>query len=180
MNTTEREPQLTLIEGVVLGLLVEAPRHGFVIAKELGAGGWLGNTFTAHRPMVYRAIRTLTAKGFLADGHTEVTAAGPERVVERANPRGRAEFLRWLGTPLPHMRDIRVDFLVKLALHDRLGMDPEPLLRRQRDVLEPIYKSLRTPDDQAEGFDRTLALWRAENSESIMRFLDRLTAEGGH
>ncbi len=180
MKAVDREPQLTLIEGVVLGLLVEAPRHGFAIAKELGAGGWLGATFTAHRPMVYRAIRSLTAKGLLADSFTEVTTAGPERVVERANASGHAEFLRWLRTPLLHMRDIRVDFLVKLALHDRLGLDPEALVWQQRGVFEPIFLSLQTPDGQAQGFDRTLALWRAENSASIMRFLDQLLPDKGH
>lgn len=164
----------TLIEGIVLGLLIEAPRHGFAVAKELGPDGWIGITYTAHRPVVYRALRTLAGKGLLAQGHTETTSSGPDRVIERANAKGRAEFFRWLGTPVPHMREVRVDLLVKLALHDRLGLDPLPLVRRQYDVLEPIYKSLRDPDELAGGFDRTVALWRAESSDSVMRFLRRL------
>lgn len=168
------QTRLTLIEGTVLGLLIEAPRHGFAVARELTADGWIGNTFTAHRPVVYRALHSLGSKGLLADGRTEVTSSGPERVVERPNAEGTAQFSRWVGTPVPHMRDIRVDFLVKLALHDRLGLDSTTLVRRQYDVLEPIYSSLQKAVAAATGFERTVAMWRAENSESVMRFLGRL------
>lgn len=167
-------PPLTLIEGTVLGLLVEAPRHGFALSRELATDGWIGNTFTAHRPVVYRALHSLGTKGLLAAGLTEVTSAGPERVIESANADGEEQFARWVGTPVPHMRDVRVDFLVKLALHDRLGLNPSPLIHAQYALLEPIYESLQKAPAEAHGFEWTVAMWRAENSESVMRFLSRL------
>ncbi len=172
------DPHLTLIEGTVLGLLVETPRHGFAISRELAADGWMSNTFTAHRPVVYRALHSLGAKGLLAAGQAEPAPTGPERVVESANAEGKEQFTRWVGTPVPHMRDVRVDFLVKLALHDRLGLNPATLIREQYALLEPIYQSLQRAPAEATGFELTVAMWRAENSESIMRFLSRLLAAG--
>lgn len=165
---------LTLIEGTVLGLLVEEPRHGFALARELTVDGWIGTTFTAHRPVVYRALRSLSTKGLLAEGHTESTSSGPERVVEAPNAEGKEHFGSWVGTPVPHMRDMRVDFLVKLAFHDRLGLNPSTLVREQYAVLEPIYQSLQQAFAEAAEFEQTVAMWRAENSESVMRFLSRL------
>lgn len=167
--------RLTLIEAIVLGLLVQQPRHGFALAKELGPQGWLGGTFTARRPVVYRALRTLAGKGLVVAGPAEATSAGPDRVVMRPSAAGQSAFSRWVSAPVSHMRDVRVDFLVKLALHDRLNLDPSALLRDQYELLEPIYKSLQRDMIPTEpGFPRTLAMWRAESSESVMRFLERL------
>lgn len=167
--------RLTLIEGIVLGLLVQEPSHGFAVAKELGPDGWIGSTFTARRPVVYRALHTLTAKALIVADGAETTSVGPERVIMRPNEVGRTEFWSWLAAPVLHMRDIRVELLVKLALHDRLGLNPASLLHHQYEVLEPIYKSLqKEAGSGGSGFAQTLAWWRIENSESVMRFLERV------
>lgn len=172
----QEEPRLTLIEGAVLGVLVEEPRHGFAVAREFASDGWIGGTFTAHRPVVYRALHSLEAKGLLEVGPAEATTSGPDRRVVGPNAEGEQRLTDWVGEPVPHMRDVRVDFLVKLALHDRLGLNPAALIQQQYAVLEPIYESLQKAVHSATGFELTAALWRAENSESVMRFLSRLMA----
>ena len=45
-----------LTDWVVLALVVEQPRHGFALARELAADGALGEVWTVPRPLVYRAI----------------------------------------------------------------------------------------------------------------------------
>ena len=62
--------------------------------------------------------------------------------------------------------------MVKLALLDRSGTDPQPLLTAQREQLAPIAGALAERLGTAAGFDRTLALWRYETVSAALRFLD--------
>ena len=49
-------PGLSITEWVVLGLLAEAPAHGFALARELSRDTTLGQVWTVPRALVYRAI----------------------------------------------------------------------------------------------------------------------------
>jgi hypothetical protein len=50
----------------------------------------------------------------------------------------------WLTRPVEHTRDVRSELLVKLALLDRAGKDPQPLLAAQREQLVPVATRCRT------------------------------------
>ena len=52
---------LSPTEHAVLGLLAEAPTHGFTIPKELAPGTSVGRVLTVRRPLVYRALDRLVA-----------------------------------------------------------------------------------------------------------------------
>lgn len=168
-------PGLTLIEAAVLGLLVRQPSHGFALAKEFDPDSRIGSIFTVQRPVVYRALNTLSAKNLVIGDAAEASATGPARVVKHVTLEGRARAMEWITTPVSNMRGVRVELLVKLALQDYLGIEPLPFVRRQYEVLEPVYRALRTdPSALPPGFDRTRATWRWENSEAVMRFLHRV------
>src|SRR5690606_32279335 len=72
--------ELTLIEGAVLGLLIHEPRHGFALVPAFSAGRSVGRVFQAQAPVVYRALRTLEARGLVASDAPEATPIGPSRV----------------------------------------------------------------------------------------------------
>jgi hypothetical protein len=65
----------------------------------------------------------------------------------------------------------RSELLVKLALLDRAEADPHELLRAQQIQLAPIATALDDRLRSAEGFERTLALWRHEAMSATIRFL---------
>ncbi len=69
---------------------------------------------------------------------------------------------------------MRSELLVKLALLDRAGTEPGPLLDAQRQQLIPVARALRDRLAAATGFDRTLILWRYETMSATLRFLDAL------
>ncbi|HEY7824307.1 MAG TPA: PadR family transcriptional regulator, partial [Acidimicrobiia bacterium] len=51
--------ELSVTEYAVLGILAEAPSHGFAVAKELDANTEVGRILTVRRPLVYRALDRL-------------------------------------------------------------------------------------------------------------------------
>ena len=93
-----------------------------------------------------------------------------------ATPEGRQAAGRWLRQPACHARDVRSELLLKLALLDRAGADPQALLEAQRRQLAPIAGALAGQVPATAGFDQALMQWRHESVSATLRFLDTLLA----
>ncbi|MEM7276318.1 MAG: PadR family transcriptional regulator [Actinomycetota bacterium] len=164
-------------EWVVLALLAEGPTHGFAIARQLSADADLGRILTVRRPLVYRALDRLVADGAARPGRQEPGDAGPTRTIHRATAAGHRAVERWLRTPVVHVRDLRVDFLVKLRLLERRGDDPGPLVAAQRIALSETLDHLieRPVGGGGDVVDR----WRAHNASAVVGFLDGFDRAAG-
>jgi tRNA-Thr(GGU) m(6)t(6)A37 methyltransferase TsaA len=164
----------SLAEWAALGLLCESPAHGWAIARALGPDGEIGRVHSCTRPLAYRALGQLRQAGLVEVRETRVSTTGPERTTLAATRRGRSAFARWLGRPVEHVRDLRSELMLKLLFHDRAEIDPEPLLRSQAALLVETERSLERQLASAEGFARTLALWRLSVGRAALSFVDAL------
>lgn len=131
--------------------------------------------WTVPRPIVYRSLATLTERGLIEETGTADESRGPKRTIVRATRSGRAALKRWLEMPVEHVRDVRTELLVKLALLDRAGRPARDLVERQIAHLEPVIRAVSAPTG-AEGFDVVLARWRREQALAVDRFLRSLLA----
>jgi len=165
-------PQLSLAEWFVLCLICEAPSHGFALARLLSEEGELGKIWRVPKPVIYRALQRLEDAGLLTTVELQASNAGPVRSLVDTTDTGRAAAAAWLGRPARHNRDIRSELLIKLALLDRAGDDPAPLLAAQREQLEPVAVALERRLARTTGFERNVVLWRWETIAATLRFLD--------
>jgi DNA-binding PadR family transcriptional regulator len=168
------ELTLSLAEWVVLCLICERQTHGFALARLLGSDGELGRIWRVPKPVVYRALQRLEQLGLVVSTEQQPSSQGPVRSPVDATPAGREQAAAWLARPASHNRDVRSELLIKLALLDRGGTDPKPLLVAQREQLIPVARALQDRLTAAKGFDRTLILWRAETVSATLHFLDAL------
>ena len=171
------QPSLNLAEWLVLSLVCEEPRHGFAIARLLDAEGSMGKVWRVPKPVIYRALQRLEELGLVRIAEQQPSSQGPVRSLIDATPAGREAAAAWRTRPVSHTRDVRSELLVKLALLDRSGADPQPLLEAQREHLVPVAEALRARLGAATGFDQTLVLWRYETVSATVRFLDALRAQ---
>ena len=171
------ERSLSLAEWLVLCLICEEPRHGFAIARLLDSDGSLGQVWRVPKPVIYRSLQRLERLGMVRIAEQQASNQGPVRSLVDATPVGRDAASAWLIKPVSHNRDVRSELLVKLALLDRAGRDPQPLLAAQRELLSPVVDALRDRLGAVSGFERTLALWRYETVSATVRFLDALSAQ---
>jgi DNA-binding PadR family transcriptional regulator len=171
-----QEPPLSLAEWLVLCLVCEKPTHGFALAALLGPGGELGRVWRVPKPVVYRALQRLDQLGLAQITEHEPSNHGPVRSPVVPTRNGRNAASEWLTRPADHNRDVRSELLVKLALLARDDIDPRPLISAQRARLIPVARALESRLAEANGFDRTLALWRYETMSATLRFLDALAA----
>ncbi len=164
----DRRPALTLNDLVVLAVVAEEPVHGFALSRELAPGSDLGRIITLRRPQVYRAIDRLAAAGLIEPLAVEPGDAGPQRTVFAIAGPGRQPLEDWLARPVEHVRHLRVEFLVKLRLLERLGRSPRELLAAQRAALGPTLDRLvATSSADDDVVDR----WRATTALAAARFL---------
>ena len=163
-------PRLSLTEHAVLGILAEEPSHGFAISKRLDGDSEVGRVFTVRRPLVYRALDRLVEAGYAEPVVTE-KGEGPQRVIHRVTRNGRRRLNTWLGHPVGHVRDLRIEFLLKLTLLTRSGKPPLGLIRAQRAVLAPTFEALEQPPD--ESIDH-VELWRLHNAAAAAGYLKEL------
>jgi DNA-binding PadR family transcriptional regulator len=172
-------PALSLTEWLVLCLASEGPTHGFAIARLLSQQGDLGQVWRVPKPVIYRGLARLEQLGLVHTVGEQPTNLGPVRSVVAATPAGQRAAAAWLAVPVAHLRDVRSELMVKLALLDRIGADAVPLLTAQHDQLAPIAAALAERLAAAAGYDRTLALWRYETVSAALRFLEACITPAG-
>lgn len=168
-------PNLSLNEWAVLGVLSDGARHGYDIAAELAPGTPIGDAWRLSRQLVYRALDRLAEFGLAEERRSEPGEGGPPRVVYGATRSGRAALRRWLVAPVEHLRDVRSGLLLKLLLHDRLGLDPATLLRAQREAFAPVFAR---HSDEPPPSD-LVALWRHHSAAAVEAFLVSLERDVG-
>ena len=166
-------PEMSLPEWLVLTILSQQPTHGFAVAQLTATGGDLGRVWQVPKAVVYRAIGRLLDAGLITAEGTE-PGQGPQRTVYAATAEGHDAAVRWLHAPVEHIRQIRSELLLKLALLDRARESPVPLLQAQRAVLEPLVTALEARRANSSGFDSTLLAWRRANAVAALDFLDTI------
>jgi len=163
-------PDRSLADQVCLTLVVQGASHGWAVGSLLARGAEVGRVWSLSRPLTYRALEGLAVDGFVVHAGT-VPGGGRPRTLLRGTAKGRRASAAWLRTPVEHVRDVRTELLVKLVLLERAGDDPSALLAAQREVFEPLFAALDTPE-----VDDVVELWRRETARSVRRFLDAASA----
>jgi DNA-binding PadR family transcriptional regulator len=174
------ETTRSVTEWAVLGLLAERPSHGFAIARQLAPGSEVGRVLTVRRPLTYRALDRLVSDSLAVPRHTEPGDAGPRRQIYRITPSGRRRLDEWLAEPVHHVRDLRIELLLKLVLLRRSDRSAEPLIDRQRHALAATFDALRRhthpgKDDDEDEVD----LWRRHAAMAASAYLDDLARRSG-
>jgi DNA-binding PadR family transcriptional regulator len=160
----------------LLGVVAEGPTHGFAVARSLEPGGEVGRVWSMRRPLVYRTLDVLADRELTRTAGTEASTAGPQRTLVEVTGDGDQQVAEWLQSPVEHVRDARSQLLLKLLFLDRRGLAPDALLAAQSERFREQERELRSRLDEAEGFTRTLALWRVENTAAAVRFVDALVS----
>ena len=159
---------LGLAEQVCLTLVVEGVDHGWAIGTVLAPEGELGRIWSVSRSLTYRAIDQLIDRRLVGRRRGTATGRGRDRSLLRATAAGRRTATAWLATPVAHLRDVRSELLLKLALRERSGLSSDELLRAQRDQFTPVIAALTASVDDGDA----VARWRAESARAVRRFLD--------
>lgn len=158
----------SLAEHACLVLVAQGTSHGWAVGTLLAPSGELGRVFTLSRPLTYRAVDGLVQQGLVR--RKEGSGSTRDPAVLTPTAAGRRATLAWLDSPVDHIRDVRVELMLKLLLRQRGGLPLEPLLSAQLEAL-PFEQLLRSDDDDL------VAVWRREQARAVQAFLERALAD---
>jgi PadR family transcriptional regulator AphA len=174
-------------EYAVLGLL-RRPMHGYQVAREMAGGSGLGLVCPLGMSNVYFLLGTLQERG-LVEVEERQAERYPPRVMLGATAAGRRAFDGWLREPVTRLRQVRLDFLVKLFF---LCREDQALARELVDTHKDFcrrylaeWRELAKKPD-ATGFDRLAIEAKIAVGDGTLRWLERCErslaaeAEGGH
>jgi PadR family transcriptional regulator AphA len=160
----------SLAEHAVLTLVMQGTSHGWAVGSLLAPDSEIGRVFTLSRPLTYRAIDGLVEQRLLRRRETGASTRDP--AVLTVTAAGRRAAQAWLDTPVDHVRDVRVELMLKLLLGQRGQLPLKPLLRAQLDAL-PFDQLLHPRGEAGDLVD----LWRREHARSVRAFLCAALAE---
>jgi DNA-binding PadR family transcriptional regulator len=181
----ERADQHEVAEYGLLGLLRDAPSHGYALAADFAPAGRLGTILHLKMSQMYAYLHKLERHGWLVAHEDGSESIRPRRVFTLTDT-GRETFDRWLAQPVAATRDVRVEFLVKLAF--ALERDPALAARlvcSQREAtaewLERLESQLASERDGSRRMDaRALTLrHRILQSRATLNWLDEALAATG-
>jgi DNA-binding PadR family transcriptional regulator len=107
-------------EHALLGFLRQQPMHGYEIYQRLSDPNGLGPVWRLKQSQLYALLAKLEEESYLTVT-VELQDTRPPRKIFQLTEAGRAAFLAWVESPVPHGRTLRLDFLAKLYFAQREG-----------------------------------------------------------
>lgn len=163
-------------EHALLGLLAIRPMHGYEMAR-IFAQDDLTSVCQVEQSLLYTYLRNLEERELVRWEERRVGNRPPRKLYE-LTPAGRAELDAWLRSPVGRIRDVRLDFLLKLYfLH---GSDPSAeraLLVEQIAVCERYAARMRRDLAESHGFPRLIALSKLSAADATLQWLRMYVAE---
>lgn len=110
----------TPLQYAILGLLHDQPAHGYDLQRVFSLEGDLNGVVSVGQPALYAALKDLAARRLVV-GVEARDGARPPRTVYSLTPTGERAFEEWARTPVRRLRQVRLDFLLKVYFARRRG-----------------------------------------------------------
>jgi DNA-binding PadR family transcriptional regulator len=159
------------IEHALLGFLRQSPMHGYKIHKRLSN---LGAVWVVKQSQLYALLSRLEKEGYIVAA-LEPQDSRPPRKVFHLTASGQKVFLDWVRSPVPHGRQIRLDFLLKLYFAEQEGAKAVSwLLQQQRLACQTWLAQLQTAAESLDDGQQYQALVCQFRIGQIQAMLDWL------
>ena len=163
------------IEHALLGFVYERPSHGYEIYQQLSAATGLWQVWRMKQSQLYALLTKLEDEQYLVTT-LQPQEARPPRKVYALTAEGRAAFEQWLGTPVEHGRQMRLEFLTKLYFAYRQGPTVVlPLLQQQTELCRQWLDTLQTEAataPQSPSFAHAVQEFRISQIDAFLAWLN--------
>ena len=113
-------PPISAAQYAILGLLRETPSHGYELQHWFTDDAELGAVLPLEQASLYAALKDLAARGLIGGTETR-EGLRPPRTVYALTAEGRRLLERWMSQPVERLRQVRLDFLLKMYFARKRG-----------------------------------------------------------
>ncbi len=107
------EEPLTPVQYAILGLLRKHAAHGYELQRSFTEGSDLAGVVHVEQASLYAALKELAGRGLIEGAETR-EGLRPPRTVYSLSKRGERVLDAWMRTPVERLRQVRLDFLLKV------------------------------------------------------------------
>ncbi|MEZ4674376.1 MAG: helix-turn-helix transcriptional regulator [Caldilineaceae bacterium] len=162
------------IEHALLGFVAEQPSYGYEIYQQLSTPSELWQVWRMKQSQLYALLTKLEDAGYLA-ATLQAQEARPPRKVYALTEQGRKVYTRWLTMPVPHGRQMRLEFLTKLYFAHRQHPDHlHTLIAEQSSVCQQWLAELQAQAADSVAppfFSFAVQQFRLQQIESFLAWL---------
>ncbi|NPV86040.1 MAG: hypothetical protein HPY45_08540 [Anaerolineae bacterium] len=159
------------LQPALLGFFINAPRYAYDLSREFEHD--LGRVWRLGRSLMYAQLKELAEQGYLAmDVVTQPNR--PARKIYYLTDAGRIRFAQWLNQPTMHIRNIRVEFLVRLYFFRTLNLPGlQELVTKQKAVLGEMEDALeKNAGDIQDDYWRLVVDFRLGQIRAVQQWLE--------
>lgn len=114
------EEPLTPVQYAILGLLRSRAAHGYELQRSFTEGSDLAGVVHIEQASLYAALKDLAGRG-LIEGSEAREGLRPPRTVYSLSRRGERLLDAWMQAPVERLRQVRLDFLLKVYFARQRG-----------------------------------------------------------
>lgn len=170
------QTNLTPIEFAILGVLREQPSHGYRIARYFRPGAQLGLAAPADMSTIYTFLKDLQEQGLIT-GKRVTVGARPTRTVFSLSKDAEQLFDDWVRSPVGRMREVRIDFLLKLYFARRVGRrEAADLVEAQIEACRQYLERMQAGSDSIDTSDFEYLVWESKYTaaKGVLAWLEAL------
>jgi len=162
-------------EYALLGILrVRGPLHGYEMARTIARD--LADVCPTEQSTLYTYLRGLEARG-LVTWHEERVGQNPPRKMFDLTPGGRDAVDAWLDRPQERIREVRLDFLLKLYFLAQIDPEAERRLFAAQVTACEEYLERLAARTAATRFGRIVLESKRTGAEATLQWLRTCAAD---
>ena len=157
-------------ENALLGILMTGPKHGYELHSYMSAR--MNEFWQLSMSQIYALLKRLEREGCIVS-RQERQENRPAKRIFSLTQTGKRRFLSWVQSPVPHVRDFRIEFMAKLffirELHLRQG---DSLIDRQIEVLQKKRGGIEGSKEKiTDAFERLLFSFKTAQTSAVLKWL---------
>lgn len=166
------------VVSALLGLLATRPMHGYELLKYFAPSTDLGGLYHLEMGQMYALLHRLEGDELVV---AELIPQGtrPPRKVYHLSQQGRTAFHDWVTTPVRKVRDLRIEFLLKLYFARQIGR--MPALALVAGQIAVCHEEMERLDDARrsapEEFARLVYASRVARAHGVLEWLESCRRE---
>jgi PadR family transcriptional regulator AphA len=164
-----RQPLTT--EHILLGYLAEHPMHGYELHQRLEDPATLGTVWRVKQAQLYALLTKLEGDG-LVESTLEPQDPKPPRKIFNLTEAGQATLDHWLRIPVPHGRELRIEFLAKLYFARRQQPATALALIEAQTVLLHQWLAQNPTPPQTDTYRYLVHAFRAGQIQAMLEWLE--------
>ena len=156
---------------VLLGVLMVGPKHGYEIRQFLDES--LESKWHIGNSQLYALLKRLEEQR-LVESFLKVQAKRPSKRIYSLTPEGKENFFGWIQRPVMHVRNIRIEFIIKLFFINRLALPTGGLvIQYQIEALTNILEKIRKAQTcEPRPFENLSLRFREVTIEAYIQWLE--------